>query len=452
MVRSTFQSVCLAAIVAATSAQAAGQWQAGVARVNITPDESMWMSGYASRDRPAEGKRHDLWAKALVLVEGAGHRAVLVTMDLVGIERSLSQEVCQQIEQKLNVPRAAIILAASHTHTGPVIRSNLAPIYQLDERQTAILKEYGEQLADKLVDVVVQANERLQPAQLSWANGLSTFAVNRRNNVEQNVLERRRLGQLVGPVDHDVPVLAVRNATGELFAVVGGYACHATVLGDYLWSGDWPGAAQIELERRHPGVTALYWAGCGGDQNPLPRKTPELLEQYGHEFADAVDAVLAAPMAPLTPTLTAKYEEIALPFAELPTRGELQSVATSDPPRARWAKLLLEEWDRRGELKPSYPYPLQAWKFGDDLNWVILGGEAVVDYSIRIKHELGRDDTWVTSYANDVMAYIPSRRVLGEGGYEGTESRFVYGLPAPWDPSVEQVIIDAIRALTAASD
>lgn len=436
------------AALSAAGAAAAEPWQAGVARINITPAEPMWMSGYASRTQPAQGTRHDLWAKAIALRDAHGRLAVLVTIDVVGIDRKLSQEVCARIERDHGIPRAAIALATSHTHTGPVIRSNLGTMYNLDERQRRQVADYAVKLADDLVAVAGSAVKSLAPANLSWGTGLATFAVNRRNNVEKNVPDQRRLGALVGPVDHDVPVLAVRNEAGELVAVVSGYACHATVLGDYLWSGDWPGAAQLEFERRHPGAMLLYWAGCGGDQNPLPRKTPELLDEYGRQFADAIDAVLAAPMNPLAPTLATAYEEIPLPFGQLPTQPELRTLAASEETtKARWASDLLAAWERDGGLPTTYPYPVQCWRLGDELTWIFLGGEVVVDYSLFVKHDLGQPATWVAAYANDVMAYIPSRRVLAEGGYEGADSRFIYGLPAVWSETAEKTLMDAVRKI-----
>lgn len=445
---------CVTVIAGLIASGASAQgWQAGVARVNITPGHLMWMSGYASRNQPAQGKRHDIWAKGLALRDEQGRLAVLVTIDVVGIDRQLSQEVCQRIERQHGISRAAIVLATSHTHTGPVVGSNLGTMYDLDERQLELVAAYAEKLADDLVNVAGEAIGALEPANLSWGTGLATFAVNRRNNVETNVPELRRLGALAGPVDHDVPVLAVRNAAGELQAVVSGYACHATVLGDYLWSGDWPGAAQLEFERRHPDATLLYWAGCGGDQNPLPRKTPELLDEYGRQFVNAIDAVLAAPMKPLAATLDVAYEEIPLPFGQLPMQPELRTLAAGeDKIKARWASDLLAAWDRDGSLPTTYPYPIQQWRLGDELTWIFLGGEVVVDYSLLIKHDLGRPAAWVTAYANDVMAYIPSRRVLGEGGYEGGESRFIYGLPAVWGESVEQTLIDAVRQIAAPAE
>ena len=437
--------VCLGLLWACPPAGAqGGHWKAGAAKVNITPKELMWMSGYGARNKPAEGKLTDLWAKALALEDPTGRRAVLVTMDLVGIDRGLSVEVCRELQAKHGLPREAVILSASHTHTGPVVRSNLNVMYDLDARQQGHVADYAKALHASLVKVAGDALARLAPARLSWGTGKATFAVNRRNNKEADVPKLRATGQLKGPVDHDVPVLAVRAPKGELRAVVFGYACHATVLSLYQWSGDYPGFAQAELEKAHPGAVALFWAGCGGDQNPLPRRAVTQAEAYGRRLARAVEDILTAPMAPIDGRLGMSYVEIKLPFAELPTREQLVKDSLSKEKYiARRAKLLLEQMKAKGSLRGTYPYPVQAWQFGPDLTLLALGGEVVVDYALRLKKEIGPGKTWVMGYANDVMAYIPSLRVLKEGGYEGGGAMVYYGLPTVWGPRVEDLIIAA---------
>jgi neutral ceramidase len=419
-------------------------WRVGVAKINITPELPIWLSGYGGRTKPAATKLDDLWAKALVLEDARGKRAVLVTVDLVGVGRDLSQEVCRRVEEKYDVPRSAIALCASHTHSGPIVRENLAAMFALNEEEAARVRRYGDTLPDKLIEAVDEAFESIAPSSVRWTIGKATFAVNRRNNSEGQVPKLREQNALQGPVDHDVPVLVVKGADGKLRAIVAGYACHATVLSGYEVSADWPGAFQNEFERRHPGTIAMYWEGCGGDQNPLPRRSVELMNIYGRELADSVDAVLEGELTPVPPELETEYEEIALPFATLPTRAELQTEAAGMPPRSRWASYLLAKWDREGDPKTTYPYPVQAWRLGPDLTWIFLGGEVVVDYSLRLKSELD-ERIWVASYANDVMGYIASRRVLAEGGYEGAESRIPYGLPAVWDPKIEQQIVDAVH-------
>jgi hypothetical protein len=420
-------------------------WRAGVAKVNITPELPIWLSGYGGRNRPATEILDDLWAKALVLEDSSGKRAVLVTMDIVGIDRELSTGVCRRIEEKFKLPRAAVALCSSHTHSGPVIRGNLVPMFNLDEDQTNRVKQYKVQLADKLVEVVGNAVKSLASSQLSWTIGTTDFAVNRRTNPEGQVPKRRAENTLAGPVDHDLPVLAVHDAAGKLRAIVAGYACHATVLDTYKISADWPGAGQNELERRHPGTIALFWAGCGADQNPLPRRSVELMNKYGVNFADGVDRALNSRLHPISPTLHMAYDEVDLAFNKLPTRAELEVEATAERPRGPWATFLLEQWDQNGGLSQTYSYPVQSWKLGSELTWLFLGGEVVVDYSLRLKSELGAKDLWVASYANDVMGYIPSRRVLNEGGYEGGLARYPYGLPAVWGPKVEEQVIEAVH-------
>jgi hypothetical protein len=422
------------------------RYQAGVAKVVITPKQLMWMSGYGARTKPAEGILHDLWAKALVLQDPDGKKNVLVTMDLVGIPRELSASVCKQITAKYGIARERIILSTSHTHTGPVVAGNLSTMYDLDAKQQQYVKEYAAALEQHLVAVVGTALKDLAPAQLSWGQGTAGFAVNRRNNKEADVPTLKAEGKLKGPVDHDVPVLAVRDAKGKLRAIVFGYACHATVLNFYKWSGDYPGFAQLYLEKAHPGAVALFWAGCGSDQNPLPRRTVALADQYGKELADAALAVLAKKMASLAGPIQALYQEIDLPFADLPSREKLvEDSLSKDGFVARRAKKLLQELDKKGSLKGVYPYPVQSWKLGDGPYWVILGGEVVVDYALRLKKELTPAKAWVMAYANDVMAYIPSLRVLKEGGYEGGGAMVYYGLPAVWGPKIEELIVGTVH-------
>jgi len=438
---------CLLLILAhSVPAQDAPAWKAGAAKVIITPAEPLWMSGYSARTKPAVGKLTELWAKALALEDPSGQRAVLLTMDLVGIDRKLSQAVCAAVMKRFHLPRSAVVLSVSHTHTGPVVGGNLAGMYFLDERQQKLVNDYAGQLQDKLMAVTGTALERLAPAAMSWQIGKATFAVNRRNNKEPDVPRLRELGQLKGPVDHDVPVLAVRDREGHLQAVIFGYACHATVLPFYKWSGDYPGFAQLYLEKAHPGIVALFWAGCGGDQNPLPRRSDARADAYGQELAKAVSAVLRAPMTAVRGNLASAYSEVDLPFAELPTRERLaEEMLFKDRYIASRAKLLLERLQHEGTLRASYPYPVQTWRLGPDLMWIFLGGETVVDYALRLKKEIGPGKTWVAGYANDVMAYIPSLRVLKEGGYEGGGAMVYYGQPGVWSPRVEELIVAAVH-------
>lgn len=437
-----------AALLLVPAARGEEAWQAGAAKVAITPEKPMWMAGYAARTAPASGKLIDLWAKALVLQDSQGKRAVLVTLDLVGIGRELSQQICADLEKRYKLERSQIALCTSHTHSGPVVGKNLGPLHYrlLPPEQQQLIDEYASTLHEKIVAVVGQAIDRIAPARLEWGSGTATFAVNRRNNKEAEVPALRAADKLKGPSDHDVPVLAVKDASGKLLAIACGYACHATVLSGNDWSGDYPGQAQLDLEKAHPGAIALFWAGCGADQNPIPRRQVELAVKYGKELATAVDRVLAGTLQPLAPTLATSYQEIPLPLGKLPTREEIEAEAKSSNKYAvARAGMLLEQLKNEETLSPTYPYPVQVWKLGRDIRWVFLGGEVVVDYALRIKAEEDGVKPWVAGYSNDVMAYIPSRRVLLEGGYEGGGAMVYYGRPTIWAPEVEETIVAEVK-------
>jgi neutral ceramidase len=423
-------------------------WKAGAAKINITPEGPMWMAGYAARTRPAESKMTDLWAKALVLEDAAGQRAVLVTLDLVGIDRDLAQGIRAGIAEKHKLSGGQVALNCSHTHSGPVVARNLRPMhfYALPKEQQQLVAKYADRLQNSVVEVVGQAIANLAPASLSWGNRQTDFAVNRRNNKEASVPMLREQGMLVGPVDHDVPVLAVKNASGKLVAVAFGYACHATVLDGYAWSGDYPGYAQMGVEAAHPDCVALFWAGCGADQNPIPRRQVELAEKYGRQLAKTINETLEQQLTPISPKLSTSYAEIALPLASVPTRDELlEQTKDANKYIVMRAKMLLEDLDAGQPISATYPYPIGRWQLGSDIDWLFLGGEVVVDYAIRLKSERSGPQTWVAGYSNDVMAYIPSRRVLLEGGYEGGGAMVYYGLPSPWTEQVETLIVDEVN-------
>ncbi|MFM7160496.1 MAG: neutral/alkaline non-lysosomal ceramidase N-terminal domain-containing protein [Planctomycetaceae bacterium] len=446
-------------------ADAVGQetWKAGVARRKITPERTMWMSGYAGRDRPADSTLIDLYAKAIAVEDPAGERVVLVGLDLVGIDRDLSVAICKRLEAEHRLKRSQVALCSSHTHTGPVVGRNLMTMYTLDAAQNQLVQDYTRDLEQHVVAVVAEALADLAPANLAWGSGHNTLAVNRRANPEGEVPAIRAAGKLKGPVDYDVPVLTARRPDGRLVGILFGYACHATVLPIFRWSGDWPGYAQLALEETHQGATAIFFAGCGADQNPLPRRmanppTPQAQEEfgisraseYGGSIARSVTQVVAGHMHEITGKLRSEYREIPLALDKLPTREEIAKEAESTNKYAvSRAKVLLKQLEQQGALSQTYPYPVQLWQLGPQLQLVTLGGEVVVDFAVRLKRELSGTNTFVAAYTNDVMAYIPSLRVLKEGGYEGGGAMLYYGLPTTWSPAVEESIVRGVHELLA---
>jgi neutral ceramidase len=425
------------------NATAAEGWKAGVARAIITPEEPIWMAGYASRDHPSEGTLADLWVKVLAIEDAKGKKVVLVTTDLLGIPKKMSDRIRNQIAVKYGLTRSQIILSSSHTHTGPVLMDALFDVYPLDSKQVDIIRQYSNVLEKKIVALTGDAIRSMVPAQLFSQNGVTRFQVNRRNNIEATLSSQTNLN---GPNDYSVPVLKVTDASGNLMAVAFGYACHATVLSFYQFSGDYPGFAQIEIEKLHPGATAMFFQGAGADQNPLPRRTVPLAQQYGRELAAAVDRVLNEDMRKLEPSISAAYSEVDLTFSTPPDKEALMLIEKEAPGyRQRWAASQLKILRNTGSLLTSYPYPVQVWKLGDQ-SVMIMGGEVVVQYGIELKKRFG-PDIFVIAYANDDMAYIPSETILNEGGYEGESSQIVYGMPARWNSDIEVKILKEFEKL-----
>ncbi|MBN2476202.1 MAG: neutral/alkaline non-lysosomal ceramidase N-terminal domain-containing protein [Pirellulales bacterium] len=437
----------VAAAPGAPPAAAEPTWLAGIAKAKITPEQPLWLAGYGARDRPAEGTLHDLWLKVLVLQTPDGQRAVVVTSDLLGFSQPMYEAVCAELKSQCGLDRHQIMLTASHTHSGPVLRDALYDIYPLDEGQVALIEAYSRRLEKTVVATVADALSQLTPAVLRTGKGSTNFGVNRRNNPQAQVDELlARSAELTGPVDHDVPVLAVRSPQGELRAVLFSYACHCTTLSEYEWSGDYAGFAQIALERSHPGAVAMFHAGCGADQNPLPRREVRLCQRYGDMLAAAVEATLRTPLRPVAPRLRTAGELIELPYEKTLDKPELEAALDKDVYQQRRARRLLRQLAEGKSLASGHHYPVQAWRLGEDQLWISLGGEVVVDYSLRFKQTYGAT-TWVTGYANDVMAYIPSRRVWEEGGYEAGAFH-VYGLPTDrWTPDIEERIAGTVGRL-----
>lgn len=445
-----FQSlIAIAFLSAGFAADQSGQelnWRVGIGRRVITPQTPVWLAGYGTKRVP-DGKIHDLWVKVLALRATGGKSVVMATTDHMGMSKTIYESLYAKVKRRFSLDRSEFMLTFSHNHCGPVLRDDLVDYYPLDDEQRRLVAEYSDWMEAQVVEAVGEALDNLRPARLLKGEGKCTFAVNRRENTEAEVAKKLSEGKpLKGVVDHYVPVLAARGDNGKLLGVLFGYACHPTTLSFNTWCGDYPGFAQVNLEASHPGTAAMFFNACGGDQNPIPRRRVELCERYGMMLSSAVEEVLSRPMQPVSGGLRSAFEFVDLAYDDLVTREKLLPVAKGTSPlHARWAKRMLKMIEEGATFPASYPYPVQAWRIGNELLLIGIGGEAVVDYSLRLKREFG-PATWVCGYANDMAAYIPSRRVWEEGGYEGGPHLDEYGRPAwRWAGDVEDRVVRTVH-------
>jgi len=420
-------------------------WRAGVAKVSITPTDPVWMAGYASRNGPSEGTLTELFARAAVLTDGDGHRVVMLTLELIEITDSLREAILKIAQSHHSLKPHELLLNVSHTHGGPMISAKTVADWGIDAGWGSRAESYANDIVKKVDHIIGEAIAKQEPVTISYSHARCGFAMNRRLRTDSGF---RLSPNPDGNVDHAVPVLRIETIDNRLLGIIFGYACHNTALGDTRQlHGDYAGFAQEKLESDHRGTVALFLTGCGGDQDPSPRRHLEDARLNGLALASAVEAALSTTKITLPAYLTTSLETIPLAFSPLPARDELTARANSpDGYVSRHARMILDKWPNPADQPADYQYPVQVLTIGQQVLLVALGGEPVVDYSLRLKRELAPQgkSVWVAGYSNLVNAYIPTRRVLEEGGYEGTEAIIYQSLPTPFSLDTEERIVASV--------
>lgn len=414
----------------------------GAARVDLSPRAPVRLMGYAARAHsPAPTNvAQRLYARALAMGEGPS-ASVIVTLDNCILPAGVAETIRGILVREQGLARERIALTVTHTHSAPCLSGAAPNIFAqeiLAEDQAAI-DAYTHLFVDSTIAAVRGAMAARRPARLAWGQGRADFARNRRTPG--------------GPVDPAVPVLRATAADGTLIAVLTSYACHCTTLsGEFNAShGDWAGVAAASIEDEHPGAVGLVAIGCGADANPAPRGTLALAEQHGRSLAAEVERLIRLPLEPLTTVPDCRLETLEIPFQTHFTREQWQKRATVGGIVGFHARRWLERIDRGTIPSATLPYPVQTFSFSTNLGMVFLGGEVVVDYALRLKAELDPRRLWVNGYANEVPGYIPSRRILKEGGYEAESSLWYYDRPQQFDPTLEdQIIAEVHRQLPPA--
>jgi hypothetical protein len=418
-------------------------FKAGFGRRQITPPLPIPMEGFAARAKPAEGVANDLWAKALAVEDPRGKKLIIITVDLATMPKEMWDLVAARVMARHGVDRAHVLINISHTHSGPVLgwRANT------DREMMLRIEAYRNKVIESMAEAADAAVSDLQPADIAYGAGKVGFPHNRR--------QRQPNGDWTfgvnpnGPVDRTVPVLRVAAPGGKLRGTLFGLSCHPSVL-TYeflLISGDYAGIAQAAWEKAHPGATGMFMQLCGGDQNADPRRKMELAEQYGNDLAAEVARIAGSQMKPVHAPITTAMLTTELPFAPFSLEQfEKQAKDTEKVVRTH-AEAMLQQYASGRPPSPGLPYTMQAIQFGKDVTLLAMNGEVVVDYCLRVKKEYGAEGMIVAGYSNERPCYIPSARVLKEGGYEARDSILMTSFPGPLGNQVEEVIFKGIRQL-----
>jgi hypothetical protein len=440
-------AIALLVVITGSAGAAEPEWKVGLAQIKVTPEQPLLMAGYAARTKPFEKVATDLYVKALVLQDADGHRAALVTSDLIGFPAAVAEPICERLVTSTGLKRAEILINSSHTHTGPQVSLKVATKDDPGEGENQRTIEYTRQLQDKVVSVVEQAAAHLEPANLSWGTGIVHFVMNRREFTPSGVV----LGANPrGLADRSVPVLQVAAADGTPRAILFGAAVHNTTpRADYYQiCADYAGFAQSLVEERYPGAQAMFMLGCAGDADPYPFGTIDLARQHGTALGEEVCRVLGtqAKLRPIRGPLSVAFGFANLPLESGLSREDLQKLAANKRDARTWGATQMLALLERGEKPPAhYSCPVSVWQFGRDLTLVGLSGEVVVDYVALLEKALGPNQLWIAAYCNDVFGYLPSAHVLSEGGYE---TRGLYtGGAGFFTPRAQDVLVETVREL-----
>jgi len=442
-----FLSHLFCVLIAGTTLTVHAQnFKVGVGRADITPTEPVRLGGYASRLKPTANVETHLFAKALAIQDSTGATMLIITADTIGTPRAFNDELAMRLAQELKIDRAHFLFCCSHSHSTPVVDGGLTDMYGLSDDEAKATKRYTRYFLDQAVVAAKAAVKDLEPAALSFGRSEAFFAGNRRQFGPKGV------GFGVNPnglVDRDVPVLRAVREDRSTKAILFGYACHCTTPGpnDEV-SPDWAGYAEEELEHTYTGATALFITGCGADANPNPRGSLVLAHAHGLQMAGAVARALSEPMLAVDGPIATAFDRVDLPIGQTPDKAYYEAkLQEKAPATQRYAQRFLDRIARGEPLATSYPAPVQVLRFGNSLTLIALSGEVVVDYDYRLKRELPNERLWNAAYCNDVFAYVPSMRILTEGGYEADASIIYYGLPTRFAPAVEDTLINKVLEL-----
>lgn len=441
------------------AAAMADEFRAGAAAVVISPEPGTPMAGYYS-PRGAEGIHDDLHATALVL-ESGGKRAALVSLDLIGTTRDLVEDARRATAKVTAIPGDAVMISATHTHTGPVIAGRGSSDAALGGHSD-LARRYRAELPTKIAEAVRLAESRLQPAKLAVAHGHeSSIAFNRRFHMKDGTVGwnpgkmNPNILKAAGTIDPDVPIVALNTADGKPIAAYINYAVHLDNIGGARVSADMPATlAHCLAEVQGPDFVTIYTTGCCGDVNHINVHSP--VPQHGFANATRMGTILAGAVLRSWPRLEEitpgpiriKSEMVALPLPELKDGDVAKARSIADRHRdggkpqpsfldAVWAYKVLDVAAREG--KPN-EVEVQVIALGDRVAWVSLPGEIFVELGLEIKQDSPFPDTIIAELANGSIGYVPARRAYAQGNYEVVSARCAAG-------SGELLVDAAVRLL-----
>ncbi|HNS21953.1 MAG TPA: sugar phosphate isomerase/epimerase family protein [Sedimentisphaerales bacterium] len=428
---------------AADSVPAAGPLQAGVAVTDITPPVGYRMCGYFN-ERLSTGVLNPLHAKALVLRQG-DTRAAMVFCDLIGLSVEVSKQAREQIEREVGIPAGNILLAATHSHTGPLycdaLRDHLhAKAVAQHGKDPCEEVDYPSQLVSRIVDAVKEADAKVRPVQAEVATAQQQgLSFNRRFHMKDGTVRfnpgvlNPDIVRAAGPIDPGVGVVLFRDGPTALAGLVN-FALHLDTLGGTLYAADYPYYVEQTLRQTlGEDFVLLFGNGTCGDINHIDVTTKDRLktDTIGTTLGQTVAAALPQSKAVAKPSLAVRRAVVEVPAQQFApaeieqARKDMDKIGTSQLSfldQVRAYKIV--DIQSRGS---TIPIEVQVFRLGDEVAVVGLPGEVFADLGLAIRKASPFPTTLVIELCQDSVAYIPTRKAFAEGSYETVNSRIAPG-------------------------
>ncbi|MFK7695138.1 neutral/alkaline non-lysosomal ceramidase N-terminal domain-containing protein [Paenibacillus sp. HJGM_3] len=418
-----------------------------LSKADITPQTPVWMAGFGDRTHESEGIHDPIFAKAVLLQ--ANKTLLILTLDLSGGDRSFIVGIKTILEETFGLKHDEVLINFSHTHHAVAARGETHgerdPMYR-----SAIDYRF---IRDTIVRLVTECCSNLEEGQLLLGRGTSIFGVSRRKLTDKGVLWKPTYNT---PIDHDLFVFQLLNAAGERKGIIYSYGCHPTSMSsdNYLISNDFPGRTNSYLEETYPGTMAVFLQGCAGEIKPLKCSvgddfiscTFEQMEEAGVDLAkDIVRVLEKQPFTPVQGVFKSILVEASLFMEHTPI--EFFEAIVNNPQigevRRRGAQRKIKLF-QEGLAKDRTSIYICIWHLDEDTRLIAMEGEISTEYSMLLKQLFPGGKTIVLGYSNGVTFYVPTRKMIGEGGYEVDYLHIGGPYTGIFLPEIEDIIVGQI--------
>ena len=422
---------------------------AGFSKIKITPPLGTKMFGWGDRDSDhgCDGIHDDLFVRALWVSQDE-QEVLILGFDLLFFSRDIADRLRGAIGRRFGLAPKQVLLNTSHTHDGPATGAWAFALFN------GLDCLYIDSVEQAIFNACSEAKESTRPVTVAAGETSCDMLVSRRTLDENgNTLW---IPNYDAPVYNNIPICLLKDANDSPVCLLFSVSCHPATIYSYLISADYPGTAMSIIDSDMGVECSLFLQGVGGDamvksisnKNIFGKKWEDAYEA-GKQVAEAIMETVHSGLSPIEPDLCANELEIFLPITPIPDRNWFETlVKSSDSGELLrlWAQRQLELLDRGMALSTSLPVTLHGIRFGKGLRIAGLEGEVVAEHGTLIRDFYGSGVTFPMGYTDGCQVYIPTSKMLDEGGYE-VDSYYEYGCPAPLSSGIEDKIIEGLKHL-----